>query len=578
MPMWRHLPPSPNIYRDDTTCTGKKTLADSMIGPKRDLIDAGLWFALSLVVLSNIQVGAVTGDGLVRSTLYEQGTWGWNPNRLLMDPAGAIWHHLMKAFGSVRTGTDQQRLLSIWAGATALGLFRWRLAPLVTLNRISANHATTWFVLGSAFSRLWISDKTPILQMPFLVIAAASLVRYSTQPKAWSAISAGLALGVATLFFISNIILATTLSISIGLWHSLRREPRQAIVAFTGVYGTAVALAGVVLFLVWLLDPTSAGEFIAWLTNYAGGTVSERTMDSYGISLSPMGIVTASAHALYGAGSAVVNMSPAVEFWRDKSGSLLRAILTLAAGASAGSAILLILKQRQDRSDLPVLLSPACIYWIMIAWSGAVLVFGVLWNDSDDQFYMQLAVPLGIIMAGLPDRSRSRIILLGACALALNIFDGIVNYIMYPREERIIIVENIIEEANLLIYPGYDEIDNLLFFTNTLPPERRISVTYLALQKNSIEGLEFIDRQIRETITQGGDVAVVSIYDVPPDQSPWKYVRRLGYSREEIISLLNTFEIDTESQKTGPFTIRWIRGDKVAEPISWRPADLERGS
>jgi hypothetical protein len=529
---------------------------------KYDHIDAMLWCAISIIALSTIQIGAITGDGLVRSSSYEQGSWIWNPNHLLMDPVGALWHKLLTALGSTRPGPDQQKLLSIWSGAIAIALFRWRLAPLIASSRLVANHATAWLSLGSAFSRLWISDKTPMTQMPFLVLAAVALLEFSRQPQKRWALAAGLSLGVATLFFVSNVVLTFALALAVGARYAWRRRWGEAIIAGVGIGGGAAGVASAVFLLTWMLNHGPETSFFHWLTNYAGGEVSERAAGSYGINLSLLGIVIACARALYGAASAIVDMAPAVQFWRDRDGSIIQAYLTLAAGITAGCTFLMALWRQKSKS--PEVDASASLSWITVTWTCAVIVFGILWNDSDDQFYLQLAVPIGVLMATLhTDRKGYVVIALSTAVLSFNAARMVTTYVMYPRDERVAALESATANAGLVVYPGYDEIGNLLYFTHNTNPDQRLSITQVALKHEVGEGMNIIKTRVQDALAQGHDVVVLSLYDVPPDQSPWKYVRRLGYDRVDIISMLNAFAIDGTSQKSGPFTIRWIRSAAI---------------
>jgi hypothetical protein len=171
-----------------------------------DRLDALLWLA-GLLLLARVPVGRVSGDGLGYALRFAAGAWGWNPNHLLFEPAGMAWHRALAVLGSTRPVVDQLKLLSLASGALAAALFRWGVARRLADRRWAANYATAWLVLGSTYSRLLVGDEFHMIQMPFLVLLAAAVLRHLERPGLARALAAGAAAGGAALCFASNVLL-----------------------------------------------------------------------------------------------------------------------------------------------------------------------------------------------------------------------------------------------------------------------------------------------------------------------------------------------------------------------------------
>ncbi len=242
-----------------------------------DRIDALLWLVLPVAVLFTIPIGFVSNDGLGHSLGFASGSWHLNPNPLLFEPLGAWWQTAWK--GSVREPVDALKLLSALSGALAAGLFRWRVAPRVAETRWAANHATAWLAFSSAFLRLWVSDETHMIQMPFVVALAWLALAYLERPSFGRSLALGAAVGLAALTFISNLLLGIALGVVLSAWHLRRWEPRLALGGAVGLGLGSALVAGSVLLLAWPGTP----RFLDWLIRYGGGPQSPRVDLAYGL-------------------------------------------------------------------------------------------------------------------------------------------------------------------------------------------------------------------------------------------------------------------------------------------------------
>jgi hypothetical protein len=512
-----------------------------------DLRDALLWLIVSILLFLSLRIGYISADGIGQSAGFSAGL-RLNPNHLLFEPLGVGWQGWQRLLGpgaSREEAVDHLKRLSILFGALAVALFRWGVAPRVAASRLAANHATAWVALSSAFSRLWISDEIHMIQMPAVVVAAVCFLLCIKRPTLGNALRLGAAATLAAAFFISNILLAPAAAIVLGLWHLRRREKRQALTAAGGILAGTAASALLVFPIAWLLSGTQHG-FLEWMTSYAGGDRSSRVKLVYGVLPSPAGWAQAAVRAFYGAACALVDLAPAVATIRDRQPIGWETIWSLAAFLAAGAVLLYGWKHANRRAVL-----------LTVVWLVAVLAFGILWDNSDDQFYFQLAVVFGALAASLP--IRRAVLVLSLFALLWNGVDLTHRRILYPRQERLALLRAGLHDAGLIIYPGYEDLAVLLTLTQTEPPVPRLAVTTIAVEHPLAEGQQALSTAIAACLSQGRPVALVDLYDTPADKNPWKFLRRLGYERPSILATIERFPVETRSRLLGPFTLRWIR-------------------
>src|SRR5690606_34105865 len=127
---------------------------------------------------------------------------------------------------------------------------------------------------------------------------------------------------------------------------------------------------------------------------------------------------------------------------------------------------------------------------IIVGWGVGILAFGMYWNNSDDQFFFQLAVPVGMLAAMYrPWNGRlPTLAAIGSLSLLWNLQDFSRNYVLYPRDERVAMLENSTRDAGLVIIPGWDEVDHLFYFVDREGSPQRISIAEIAAQAEPEEG------------------------------------------------------------------------------------------
>ncbi len=512
-----------------------------------DLRDAVLWLAIPILVLSAVPIGYVSADGIGQSARFAAGSWRLNPNHLVFEPLGTWWQGPLGP-ASREQAVDQLKRLSVLAGALAVALFRGGVAPRLARSRLAANHATAWLAFSSAFSRLWVSDEIHIIQMPAVILAALLALRCLERPTFPRALAAGAAVALASAFFVSNLLLAPALALALGGLGLPRSQERARTAAgfLVGAAGTASLLFSAA----WLLARPSQG-FLEWMTRYGGGDPSPRVTIAYGLEPTLTGIAWAAARALYGAASALVDLSPAVAAIRD--GQPLWTVIPRLLAFAAASTVMLWAAWTCRRDRTIAILSGA--------WLTAVLAFGFWWDNSDDQFYIQLAVVFGVLAARIPlqgRRARAMLVLSGL-ALLWNLYDLGARRIFYPREERVALLRRELGSACLVVYPGYEDLQSLL--TLSALEERgvrRLALTSLSVDLPVDDGMKALSTEIEACLTAGRPVALVDLYDTPPDKNPWKFLRRLGYERSRVQATVGRFPVESTTRELGPFTLRWV--------------------
>jgi hypothetical protein len=519
-------------------------------------LDALLWLVLPAVLLFTIPIGFVSNDGLGHSLGFASGDWHLNPNHLLFEPLGAWWQSAWK--GSGREPVDILKLLSALSGALAAALFRWGVAPRVAETRWAANHATAWLAFSSAFLRLWVSDEIHMIQMPFVVAVAWLALACLERPTFGRSLALGVAVGLAALTFISNLLLGIALAIVLSVWHLRRREPGLAVrnAAALGL-GTALA-AGSVLLLAW---PGTPG-FLDWLIRYGGGHQSPRVELAYGLVHTWKGLEESVIRALYGTASALVDLTPLAAAVRDRQAPSLEVVLGTLAFLAAAAALLHGLSTALAEPSRP---ANRGVLLLTLSWLAAILGFGIFWNNSDDQFYFQMAPAFGLLaarMTGRRSRAATVFLLLSLAGLLWNLIDVGSHRVLYPRQERMALLEREASGACLVVYPGFDEPELLLRMSHRTAAVEQLAIVQLSVQYPADEGMRTLRDRIEGCRREGGQVVLLDLFDLPPQRNPWKFLQRLGYDHVAIARALEGLPVDRASRRVGPFTVRTVPGNE----------------
>ena len=516
---------------------------------------------LALAVLPN---GFVSADGLGQSLAFSTGGWHWNPNHLLFDALAAGWATSWKLAGCHWHPADVLKVLSGVSGALALALFRLLVAPRLAATRWLANHATAYMAFSSAFLRLWVSDEVQMVQMPFVVLVAAVAVRRLEGNRRGLSLALGVAVGLAALCFVSNALLGVTLAGAVAWRHLARRELRPAAASTAAIAAGMTLAAAPPLLAAWLARTDAIG-FFTWLTRYDGGASSMRVVGAYGMVASTSGALTALLRSAYGAAGSLVDLSAPAALWRDRQPVTIAALIPALAFAAAFAALAIYATaarreaarcQRAESSPVPPL---------ALAWIAALLAFGVFWDNSDDQFYFQLAPIFGAVAAAIPaTRRRHPAVLLGmvlgAAALLWNVGEVGTQRLFYPRAERVAVIEREVAGACLVVFPGFDEAQLLLSLSPRASTVPHQSIVELAVAEPPATGLSRLTQRTDACRRRGGRVVLLDVFATPRLRAPWKYLRRLGYERHAVEAALGAIAGESPTRRSGPFTVREIGG------------------
>lgn len=556
-----HLPGEPA-----TPAAGLDDGEDGLVRPAlHRRLDAALWLVVCAAILLAVPIGFVSNDGLGHSREFVARTWALNPNHLLFEPLGAAWQSIWARLDPARAGVDALKLLSAVAGAAAVALFRLRVVPLVAERRWIANYATASVGLSSAFLRLWVSDEIHMIQLPFVVAFAGEALRLFARPTLSRGLRAGVAIGLATLCFVSNILLGASLALAL-LWgpcvevsrRAARREVRRAAAGLAA----AALLVIAPVFLLAAPHQSGAAGGLSWLTH--GRLGADRPLargeSGYGLELSAKGLGEALLRSGYGAASALVDLSPLAAAVRDRqvfSAEAARGgfggLVLLAAGAG-----LLLALRFSLRAFAPAPIRRTG--WLAFVWLLPVLGFGFLWNNSDDQFYFQLAPIFGLLAAFAASHlARRRLWLaLGLAALVWNLADVGVRRVFYPRAQRIAQMTAATAGACLVVLPGFDEAEMVFTLSPAVSSIDHLSIAEIATRWPPKQGLPHLLGRITDCTRLGRNVVFVDIFDTALERNPWKYLRRLGYDHAKVARRLEPIVRAAPPRRAGPFFVRSV--------------------
>lgn len=538
----------PLSYRthDQTLGPSPKTIRTNSVSDVRNSndVDALAWLFVSAILLMAVRVGRLSGDGLVQTHNYLTHSWQLNPNHLLYEPLGAAWLNLIRHVGLGRPAVDQMLLLSVAAGAITLGIFR-RFIACNAATRTAANAATAWVAFCAAFLSLWLSSEAQMVQMPWLVASYAAALAYAARPTTTRAVITGLAIGAATLFYISNGLIAASIPVVLAIgarYTGVRYQTRQ----LATILAVAILVAAAGFIMAWLVTAAGTMSLATWLTTYGGGHGSARIAATYGVH----GITelpAAIARAIYGTALGVVDVSGAVADVRTQGTITVVSLAAVAIciGVLALLAYSIVRAEANHARQSSMLL-------IAVAWLSAVFAFGVFWNNSDDQFYFQMSIAFGALAAASwTHRTQMTIAIATMALVAWNGAAAWRDLISYPRDKYVAGLTANVAGADLVIFPGSDEIMQLMYFVPIKSGTKQINLTSVAGTESASAGLPTVVRDVDCALSHGHRVVMLDVA-VPGAGDSWRALALLGYSRNRVMATLGRYAF-TDPHRVGPF-------------------------
>ena len=115
-------------------------------------------------------------------------------------------------------------------------------------------------------------------------------------------------------------------------------------------------------------------------------------------------------------------------------------------------------------------------------------------------------------------------------------------------------LEREVNGACLVVTAGFDEAELLLAISHRVTAPR-MSLTKLAETSAPEPGMASLSSRIDRCLRSGERVVFIDVFDTPRDRNPWKFLRRLGYERTAVETVLTRFPMEP-SRSVGPFTVR----------------------
>ena len=530
---------------------------------KKSLIDSILWFVIPLGIFSTLKVGLVSGDAISHSETFRQHTWHYNPNHLFLEISGFIWQEIISVrlldfFNVSRSAPDRLLLLSVLTGSLSFGIFRYQISKLLKIDRLSSNVATFNFSTGSAFLRMFLSGEHFMIQMPFLVLFLFGTLEFLIYKKNISIIKAGVGGGISCLCVVSNC-LNTGLNGIVILVYSLITKNFKTGIRFFLIFGIiSFSIFIGIFYLCYSLTANSNVSFLHWITSYGGdANLSSREGLAYGMqTFNLKNLVSAFIRSIYGTFSSFTDIQPLVGAIRDKSSISFLNILELI------NFLLLIglftnlffcLKKHFNQQIIK------SVILISLCWLVYTVVFGTLWNNSDDQFYFQLSPVLGLIIGSALINNKSKLIISLTILISfINLTDIYIRYIQFNRDEQVEALSEALKPYSLIIMPGANNLDSVTWFITPSIKDRKLSIFQLSDRYVPQEGLKVLNDEIQKALNNGNKVAVLDIFDTPRYVLPWKHLDLLGYNKEDVIEVLEKFKIDPSSRNIQGYYLRSI--------------------
>ncbi len=490
-----------------------------------------------------------SGDGMVYADQALRGEWVFNPNHLLMNP---IAHWALALGRLVGLGiVDALKLVSGAATVFSLILFHallWRLGVASSVAR--------WAGVGALlFSRnvlsMAISEEFFVVQLPLLLLVGLVLTNWirGNPPGFLTPLVAGGLVGLAAAISIHNVLLAGGLAAGLLIreWVSRRPGVRPALLL---IAATAAAL--VPLLVAGHHASRTNAPFLKWMTSYQGtsntasalyGIKPELRSTGLAVLRVPFSLVTNVADSGgFGQTLKAAMAHNFADFVPHYGAALIGGLFWIATGVG-----LVLLFVRRPESALGARVTVCTLFWCI-----PYVVFGFVWNNSDDQFWFQVTPVLAASFAAWIEdsntrrspSSRRRTIAL-VCVALLAILNTA--FVIAPVSFRD--VDGAVEQhAKLLgndvleIYPGWDT-SAVLLPKAARPGYEKISLLDAALGNDPrIPNLETLSRTVRDRLERGGTVLVARLFERDAELKPWEELRALGWPRTRIVDELSSYQ------------------------------------
>lgn len=510
-------------------------------------------FVICYLILFSTEI--LTGDAMVYVDQVQNSNVDWNPNHLLMSPTGNLWHLTLNAIAGDVSATTSLKLFSGLCALISLIIFH---AILVAL-KVDSVEVRLLAVAGLFFSQnflsMAISEEFFIYQMPFVIAGLLFIVSwYQTsqeiENKSNDLVYAGIVLAFATAVLANGMFLLVLLGISLAIFE---RNNQLVNIQSPVRLWVGAAIVGFPLFIGGYLMSSYEGSFITWGTSYQG-TANNPTQELYGLRLNLSGIFESLARIPFNTIANFVNtgglgtvlksiiFSRELEYNPNYFQFLLSALLMLSILGLGFLVALWLLRNIRSSNFLKILL----------VWLIAFMLFNFFWNDSSDQFWMQILPVCWLLIffyfgltnsslvkqfkGSLKNLKRSRA-LLAILVVGIALLNTL--QFTYPNayaniEEKSQAYKNILREGDIEIMTGWDD---LRWFIPDRPKPQidKIILMNVALGRdNRFNNVDDLKHYVDNKLKSGHRVVISRLYDLDDTPRPWDQLAKLGWSRSDL--------------------------------------------
>lgn len=535
--------------------------------PENSVAHSIIWkekLALSAVVVIYLAIFSTespTGDALVYVNHVLEGNVYWNPNHLLMDPVGYYWHGLITALGSNEGPLFSFKLLSGLSAVISLVIFH---SVLLTLG-VRSTSVRIFGVLGLFFSKnflsMGITEEFFIIQMPFLIAGLWFLVKWWMTPDKQQnffndLFLSGVMLAVASAVIINNVVVLFFVGLAVAF---IRPTPGKMNLGNPIVLWTGAASVCLPLFMLGFLLSGSDDGLLAWVTSYQGSTENP-SQQLYGLEWDAAGVLAAFARLSFntvanfldtaGLGTALKSLvfSYPLEYKINWLQLALNTLMVSMLVIGLAFVTVWILRTIRHANFLKIL-----IIWIL-----AYMLFNFFWNDSADQFWIQILpvcwllilMYLGSTTAELvsghkddPNVQKNKIQLFRVfvgCLILLNTWQYSFPGAFANLDQKTARYMEIVKEGDIEIVTGWDDIRWFSLRDESKNIDRIVLMNAALGRDARFQNTRDMTEYVQANLMLGKRVIVARLYDLDSTARPWDQLSKLGWSRQ---ALQQSFEV-----------------------------------
>jgi len=506
------------------------------------------------------------GDALRVVSQVQAGQLSWNPNHLLFDPLGYVWSLLLGKIGIQIPVLDGFEIISGIATVVSLVIFHAILVQAGIRHRGIRLIAVVGLFASRSFLSLAVNQYYFMVQMPFLLGALYLGLRYllpesSARDKNLCVYGMGILTALAATILFSNVLLVVLLGVAVGLMRDRDRTAIRGLNYFqvARLWGAA-ALVGFPAYVAGYLASGSSAGFLHWLLSYQGESASALT-DLYRVhwsfqsiteSVARLGYNFFSANILDSAGlgtflRSMIFREP-LEFVPEVFRvSLVIAMTPVVMGLVLVTSAWMVLRVRSDRRAT-----------LSLAWILPYLLFNFLWSVGGDHFWVQVLPVIWLAWCFHLQNGNPSFQLPGgktvtwnrwkigvsAAAVAILMFVNTVNTVVPvsgKHDAEASRYHALLKDGDLEIVPGW-EVVGWMRTGLQKPDVERLLLMNMALQPpGSDRHIGRLPEIVERHLASGQRVIVGRLYDKDHEVNPWYGLKRLGWPREKIQSLLSQY-------------------------------------